>query len=434
MSNFSLKFNWEKPQGAKGKELRATWAYLTITVNGKPVTRVCSYAKKNKTVRDGIYLPLYPLAEWLAGNWWFLFHEHETERRKNASSYLERHSLDYAKEGYALPSLTIRPTGNKILLECRSSNAPLQRAEFIGNGEDYLDSEEVREELAGFIDTVVTRLENKNVPDTFLAALWKAIKESYRVSEEYEFCIVAAKLGLNPYNVSLDEEKDIILASQNIPAELAGEFFSAVDVGGLQKQAAWLSDTLNGIQSHPSSLSSLKDLQSDIPKIHPQLPWNEGYKCAMDLRKKLKITEKIDTLDDFDKIFGQSKGSWKSSILSKPNSYFDGLLGIKADGSPGFAVTKNRDDSKKFAICRALFEYLYVQPKTSSLISATRSEQQKRNRAFAAEFLSPSELLRECIQKNVITNQEIDEIAEVFCVSSHVIRYQIENRRLACII
>lgn len=70
MSRISIEFDWQDPLSAKGRELRATWADLRITIDGKTVTSVLD--TKSKTVRSSIYLPLYPLAEWIAGHWWSL--------------------------------------------------------------------------------------------------------------------------------------------------------------------------------------------------------------------------------------------------------------------------------------------------------------------------------------------------------------------------
>jgi hypothetical protein len=79
MSGLRFECDWEDPKGVLVPELRSTWARLTIFVNETPVTQV--YDHGANSVRNGIYLPLYPLAEWLAINWWTVFHELEVSRR-----------------------------------------------------------------------------------------------------------------------------------------------------------------------------------------------------------------------------------------------------------------------------------------------------------------------------------------------------------------
>ena len=40
MSNLRFDFEWQDPAGARGEELRATWASLSILIDGDPVTEL----------------------------------------------------------------------------------------------------------------------------------------------------------------------------------------------------------------------------------------------------------------------------------------------------------------------------------------------------------------------------------------------------------
>ena len=111
--------------------------------------------------------------------------------------------------------------------------------------------------------------------------------------------------------------------------------------------------------------------------------------------------------------------------------FFDAVVDVNEKGSPGFLIEKRQEEAKKFALCRGLFEYLTSAPGAPALISTTRSERQKRNRAFAAEFLAPAALLKEHLRGETFTEEEVDEVADVFGVSSYVIRHQIANHHLA---
>jgi len=53
------------------------------------------------------------------------------------------------------------------------------------------------------------------------------------------------------------------------------------------------------------------------------------------------------------------------------------------------------------------------------------------NRAFAAEFLAPHEMLRSELSGAMIDEDEIDDLAVEYGVSAFVVRHQIENHRLA---
>ena len=68
---------------------------------------------------------------------------------------------------------------------------------------------------------------------------------------------------------------------------------------------------------------------------------------------------------------------------------------------------------------------------TAWLVTTSKSERQQRNRAFAAELLAPSALLRERITHATVADNEVDALAQEFHVSSLVIEHQIENHELA---
>lgn len=73
MNQLTFDFEWKDPGGARGPELSATWARLEIRVGDVPVTRVDDL--RARSVRNAIYGPLYPVAEWIVSNWWSLLYE-----------------------------------------------------------------------------------------------------------------------------------------------------------------------------------------------------------------------------------------------------------------------------------------------------------------------------------------------------------------------
>jgi hypothetical protein len=127
-----LQYEWIDPAGAKGRELRATWARLEIEIDGHVVTRAIDDV--SRSVRDSVYLPLYPLAEWLVTNWWFLLYEVEPRRFGAGDGYYGRHSLRSAGEGFALPALLFSPTGSTIQALWRPADLDHHRLEFTERG------------------------------------------------------------------------------------------------------------------------------------------------------------------------------------------------------------------------------------------------------------------------------------------------------------
>jgi len=426
-----IEFDWEDPQAAKGPELRATWARLIIMVNGVPITQVQDYGARS--IRDGIYVSLYPLAEWLAMHWWSLFHEYENPRRVVSGSYDMRHNLRYAREGFALPELDIRPMGRTVSLTWKATDMPAQGVRFLQEGVAHVEADMVYEALQQFITAVVRRLEIMEVPNTSLEAAWKAIEATEPA--EQRFCEAVAALGLDLYSLADADRDAIIQASEKLPTELMQDFFAVADIQLLTTQLSRLIDGVNRIKSLPRDLTSLKDLQQATQKVDLlYTPWEQGYAWARELRRQLGIKDRlIRDMHDFSSYLRVDNQALQDVILSTNSTgrFFDALIDVNEKDSPGFLMEARQEEPKKFAFCRGLFEYLTSQPGAPALISATQSERQKRNRAFAAEFLVPATLLKERLQRDKLDEEEVDDLAKIFGVSSYVIRHQIENHHLA---
>ena len=426
-----IEFDWEDPQAAKGPELRATWARLRILINNVPVTQVLDSSARS--VRDGIYIPLYPLAEWLAMHWWSLFHEYDNPQRGVSDSYAMRHNLCYAREGFALPNLDIRPMGRTVSFEWKAADMPARRVRFLQEGTAHIETGVVYEALANFITAVVRRLESFGLSNTPLEDEWKAIAEAD--PEEQTFCEAVAALGLDPYSLPDAERETIVQVSEKLPRELMEDFFATADSQHLATQLASLLDGVNRIKALPEDLMPLKDLQKNTQKIDVlYTPWEQGYAFARELRQQLGIEHRlVGDMHDLSACLGVDNQALQRVMLPTNGQarFFDAVVDVNEKGSPGFLIEKRQEEAKKFALCRGLFEYLTSEPGAPALISATRSERQKRNRAFAAEFLAPAALLKEHLHGETLDEEEVDEVAEVFGVSSYVIRHQIANHHLA---
>lgn len=428
--SLEIEFDWENPQAAKGPELRATWARLTIMINDRPITQVQDYEVRG--VRDSIYVPLYPVAEWLAMHWWPLFHEYENPRRAVQESYARRHNLRFAREGFALPDLEIRPTGPQMCFTWKPLGMPACKVRFLQDGTARLDTDMVYEKFASFIRAVVKRLEAEGLSHTPLEDEWIATETTDY--EEREFCESAAALGLDPYSLTDEDRQAIVRAGDMLPEGLRKDFFSSADMSHLSTQLEELIDGRNKIRALPGDLTPLKDLRRDTQKIDALCTsWEEGYAFARTLRRHLGIEERlIKDIHEFGACLNVH-GKLQEVILSTIGNsrFFEALVDVNDKESPGFLIQRQRKASKNFAFCRGLFEYLTSEAGVPVLISAACSERQQRNRAFAAEFLAPVALLKARLPSETLDEEEVEDLADVFGVASYIIRHQIENHHLA---
>ncbi len=433
MNKLSIDYEWEDPGGARGPELRATWARLRMAVDGNVITRVEDHASHG--LRDGVYLPLYPVAEWMAMNWWSLLGEVASPGRENSKGYWRRHNLAAASEGFALPRLLIRPGGEGTFsLDWRSVQLPDQRVSFLGGGQAVVDGAELIATLGGFIRAVIGRLEEEGIRDSLLAEEWAAIEATD--PEERDFCMAAGRLGLDPYDIQDETITDaIIRISETLPASLANEFYAAADPRLISEQGGILLGFLSEAGELDLDISTFRNLKDEmagrLSSVSSQTPWRQGYDFARQLRRLLNWGEApfVPSIESLGTLFRIPPGLWSRSVALKNGAwdFLSGAVGATRHGAPYFAIQKRREPGKVFTLCRAIFEYLTTTDAPAAIVTQTYSDRQKRNRAFAAEFIAPAEQLRGCIRGDTIAEEDIQELAEAFGTSEFVIRHQIRN-------
>lgn len=442
MADLAFEFEWVDPGGARGPELRATWARFAIRVAGDPVTRV--FDRQTRSVRESLYLPLYPFAEWVASNWWRLLYEVRSPRISSRNGYEARHILSAAAEGFALPHLSFEPMGDILRLSWTSKTLTHTHLEFLGGGSAFLTRAAVVEHLQGFVVAVLGRLEDEGVQETPLHQEWRAIQQAD--PEEEAFCRLAAALGLDPFQIADDQTEALLAAAAQIPEQLEEEFFSVADPLALLEEASALRKALEAISGAHERLEPLLELresfstsQTDDTSFSDRLevpPWNQGYSAARALRAHLDLDGcPLPSFESIGKALGLEGDVLDEEVLGVRGLVtVDGVVALDAEQRPGFAVRPVAEEARRFSFCRELLEYLSVQDMAPRIVTRGGTARQQRNRAFAAEFLLPSDGLRSRIPGDVVSYQEVNEIAQEFGVSWATVSHQLENHRIARVI
>ncbi len=435
MSDFSIQFRWEDPLDARGRELRATWSTLRILVHGRPVTRV--FDERSLTVRDIVRVPLYPLAERLASQWWALWNEPSPSGPLDRPGYEARHCLAGAREGYAFPPLRIDPLGAVVRLSWAPERLPAHGIEFIGSGACRTETQPVKREISSFIDTVVNRLHEMGIADSPLQQDWQAIGSAD--PEEIEFCECAGALGLDPYSLDESARRQIVEAARRLSEPITGEFFRAARSADLLSDSERISAALSRARSDTTDLERLRNLRGVTQGwLHSSgaMPWEEGYAFAGKLRAYLALDgHRLKSFANVASALGVTEDDLSGAFTEFPgqDTPFVGLMGLNERMSPTFAFRKARPQSALFHFSRALFEYLCSQEDRSALITEANTERQKRNRAFAAEWLAPAPALKALVKDAIVTWEQTEELAEEFGVSSYVVRHQLQNHDIALV-
>jgi hypothetical protein len=429
MSKFRFDFDWQDPAGAKGDELRATWASLSIQIDGNVVTELQD--RRTKSVRNGIFLPLFPLAEWLADHWWFLQSEAERPDTGNSRAFDRRHNLRWAREGFVLPSLRFVTRGDDVEALWQSLDIPDAGIRFLASGHAVLCGNAFETSVREFVSAVVGRLDDMGLSATTLHEQWLAIQNAD--ADEQEFCRAAARLGTDPYTVDNQLETEILNVSSRIRPELLNDFLSVANADQLGTQTTALEAATESILRDADHIDALKMVRSQAPSFTERdNPWETGYRFAAELRANLNGRAwKSNSLEDLaghlridqlEHCLLPEAGAWR---------FLDALAGSNQQHNPKFIIEKKRKDSRQFAFCRALFEHLTSPRGRFAVVSGVRTDRQQMNRAFAAEFLVPHEMLKNELSGAMIGEDEIEDLAVDYGVSTFVVRHQIENHQLA---
>lgn len=430
MSPISLEFEPLEIATRDVDVVRNCMARLSIHVDGECVTAVLD--KRAKTTRDSLTTSLYPLAEWMAANWWFLFHEPWTPGRETVNrTFDQRHSTRFAGDGFAWPDLQIIPEGEFVRLQWKPRKTTHQNVMFLGEHRALLRRSEVESALGGFIDQVLGRLEATGIATSWLHEEWSAIQDALSDVDQSAACERTAALGVDPFNLNDATAAQLDHAASALDESLQNDFFNAVDVRSLPESLDWINETRRlGSDSCQIEPSFWKALRADFAPLRSTLseteePWQRGYNAAVRCRQLLGSESEVSV--------DKKLGGLRLPIVAAsppPIPSFDALLcpTVSMD-APVCATARRSGPLKRFAFCRGLYDYLCDARPTPRLLTASQTSRQQSGRAFAAEFLAPSWLLRSRIGDEVGAD-EISELAMEFDVTEQVIRHQIENHRL----
>ena len=432
MPTLDFEIDWVDAEGIRDPELAATWAALCIRIGDSVITRILD--ARAKTVRDFLYVPLYPLAEWLATNWWFLIYEFENPDKRNDAGFCHRHNLATGREGYAFPNLEVISCGTFTRLAWKREMLPWNKVTFLEQGENWIDSSEFCASCAGLIDAVVRRLDTLGIQETFLQQEWSAIQAADE--EEAEFCRTAAGLGWDPYATDDGRRGFVLLLAEKLGDVLTEAVPAMVAPGDYEEWRDILLSIAEARKFHRLPLQRLRSFGRDVmpDTATGPYPWDAGYDMARRLRRFLDVgNDPLRDMTELAQALGEDAEAMDRVTKSREALGWPTLVDAvvaQDDAGPAFAFRRLGEDARRFHFCRALAEVL-MSPGSDALLTKAHSERQKRNRAFAAEFLAPSQGLKQKVRRRMVDSDDMNEMAAEFGVSSLLIEHQLRNHRLA---
>ena len=441
--------DWKDAPGVRDPVLARTWCALTISVRGEPVTRVSD--RRTKGWRNSVYGSVFPLCNWVVDNLWFLLYEpyrwavpygsRDLARNDADRPWVHRHSLLSAREGGALPDLTIFRDGDAVLArwlqDGGDASHPFLR--FVQEGQAHLPPEAVHASIEKFVDTVLARV--VDLPHAEVAQLrddWADLRRL--TADEANLCAWSARLGINAhYDDELSDSDAERLKSTigRLEGRIADDLLDATDIGTISDDLDWIEEAHSQARIARRTSASAKNEPLRQPwrgslDRHERTAYAAGYRQARALRQRSDMG--IERLPDLAVLMRRLGWADEPMVRTKsaPSTGVYAVVDYGRDDVPVVAAhPPARQTSERFLLARSLFLQACSPSSERRLVTASHTWDQRASRAFAAELLVPAAALRQRLRDRAVSTREVAQYADEFLVDPPLIEHQLENHALA---
>lgn len=359
----------------------------------------------------------YPLALWLASNWWRL--RWEPTVAPLSSDWRMSHEMPAAGFGYLWPALRFESDGENVLITCTPSpDTSTEPVRFLSHFSVAIPGRAFEHAIERFINTVIARLGSLQ---TDLQSLWDFVNRERADKNTARERRLEAQLGFD---------------AGESPAGLLSEFHAleeSIGTAAMEEVAPICAGDnpirkLREIEALAGSQGILA--QPQVPKLEQMPastpPWERGWVAARRWRSDLRWNGA--PVDDSALADLLSIGQLldHQTVIASPL----GLAVRESQGNSRLHFRKRHRLGRRFEAARFLAEHALA-PNTDSWLPITdaRTARQKAQRAFASEFLCPAESLNAFLAGD-FTDDNIEAAADYFQVSEIVVRRQLINHHL----
>ena len=448
-----FRMEWQDAPGVRDPVLARTWCRLVIEAGGRLVTQAID--SRSESVRGGVYGSAFPLGRWIVENWWFLLNEsyrfparyssRDLARVPRDRVWAQRHSLLAAREGGALPDLTLhRDDERKVVARWAPDGGGSDHPSlcFTGEGERHLEMADAERGLMEAVEAVLDRLEGFEEPEvSAFRKDWAAITGA--TEQERNLCEWSARLGIDPFDPEdLTDELAETLPElvAGLEAPLRDDLLDAERPQTLYGDVEWL----RGTESLAADAGSARHREFDPPppteaasaasNVHAHTAHGLGYACAATVRRHLSPADGHEPFGDLDEILvrlGWARDPFRKA--PRAEGPLEAALERSGNGAPVAVVSDTDHTGNRFKLARAIFLRHFGRDRTGRrLVTEAHTREQRASRAFAAEFLAPAAGLSRHVGERV-SRSEIEHLAHHYDVDPFAIDHQIRNHRLAWI-
>jgi hypothetical protein len=423
MTSFKILTEWSWAENAQPLN-RETAAELTLLVDNQPLTQLLD--KWSRTVTSRARVSAYPLAEWLAANWWRIRYEPGPDAGAAPTpEWRMAHDLPAIGGGYVWPGVRLVSDGESMQISARNSGTVAwESAEYLldlaPTSVTYPDFDR---EIDAFITLVLDRLAGMDRKDSELAVLWADVLAERGDPEVTAWRQLEARLGF-----AADEAPQglmEIMSSLTLEAGAAAVDEVAPILGS--------TETVRRIQAltdlaHSPGVAARFELNLDAPPPRRgETPADEGRRLAHAVRKH--IGKQGGPLED--RRLAAVLNVSEKELQSAASAQAPLSLGVKKAGRVDLHFRRQQKTARRFEAARFIADHIIAPAEDRWLPqTGTSTARQKIQRAFAAELLAPIADLRAMLQDD-FSQDAVEEAADYFQVSPLTVRSHLANNRLA---
>ncbi len=382
---------------------------------------------------DRIEVPSYPLAEWVAENWWALLYEpKKSDHAEDDPDFRFRHWFGSARDGFVLPDLWIyRDDDDAVKIRAESAEFRFARISLYNSALDQLKIKGVEKSLGHFIDSVISRLEARGVTSSNLHEAREAIISPDEA--ERRFCQLMGSMGLSPYVDHGEIETTLSKIVERFSDQVLTDLCEAAAEADFLIAARDLEESMDALSDQPAvDLTPLFNIGA-VDDDWRAPAWSPGVEAAKRVRQYFEIDPlephgshrlfenlHLDPVIDHDGKYDLDELALHGSLRREKTEIRMNLM-------------QKRPIQRRFDVARTCFLAWQLGTNGNRLVTRARVRDQQASRAFAAELLAPADYIRSRVTNESMSNYLAAEIAEELDTSFSVVRNQASNNRIALV-
>lgn len=421
MTNFEIAVDQWLARTDGDEIARATLGQLALRSGDRALTFLED--RLARTNRNYANLSAYDLAIWLASNWWRLRWEPE----RPGGEWRMAHSLAAIGGGYVWPDVTMLSDGEQLVVQVRPTGSKnWEPVRYLENWDCTLSVGEFETAVDSFINTVLGRLAGYQISGTELHLLWQELRAERLDPETASVRRLEALLGFDAATAP-DLLIDELLANAQVDGRSAVDEVAAEFGSTAREILKEVDDSLNhhGTQLDSAKVKDLGGHRDAWSLAGP--PWERAVNAAKMAREIWNFNGQPVGNEELAGLVGAD-----SSLITgqtSANVPMPAARWTTPDREAWSAILRSRwEVGKRFELCRLIADGLMA-PEGELLLPATnaKTSRQKFQRAFAQEFLCPSDALLDRLGSSPPEDEDIESEAQYFQVSPLLIRSKLAN-------